>query len=58
MAKYEAFVERKFVLTLTGEESRVLKKMLGNLSCTVAEKDLELTEEEYKLTYELYDVFE
>ncbi len=58
MAKYEIKVEREYLLTLTGKEAVVLQKLLGELSCTIAEGDLGLTEEEYKITYDIYNAFE
>ncbi len=58
MAKFklEPKIERKGTLTLTETEASVIKKLLGELSCDVAES-LGLTQKEYNLTYHIYDAF-
>lgn len=56
--KYEPQVERKGTLSLTEKEVKVLEKLLGNLSYDVAEKKLELTEEEYVVSCDIYNVIE
>lgn len=50
-------VEREGILTITEAEAKVLKKLLGELSCDVAES-LGLSQKEYNLTYNIYDAFE
>lgn len=55
--EFEPKVEREGLLTLSESEVKVLKKLLGELSNDVAES-LGLTQQEYNLTYDIYDAFE
>ncbi len=56
--KLEPEVERRGVLSLTKSEAKVLIKLLGNLSFNAAEKELDMTNEEYVISCNIYNAID
>ncbi len=58
MSELEIKWERKFKLSLDVEEIQILKKLLGNLSSEMAERNFGLTAEQYQITYNIYSTID
>ena len=58
MAEFNVRWEKFNNLRLSDEELRIFKKLLGGLSCTIAEQQLDLTPDEYQITYDIYNLID
>ena len=58
MAELDIRWEKINSLRLDNEELRILKKLLGSLSCVKAEQQLGLTPKEYEITYNIFSTID